>query len=323
MPLQSLTSRDRRHSRVRRSRVTEKNAGHCHRRRGEEEYIRSAVAMVRRHKLPYWIEAAVPLHRSDIDDMSITSDEAAFLYEFFHNEPPPDGEEGDDLELAGWGVVCGNLAVMMSLLYTFAPLPSVYDIYTKKDVGKLPLLPFTVMVIKVRAKERTKLHLRIPYVCGGLLCLYMSFFSPHHHSSSHVIHAGVHVVRLWRPQITAHALGSEFGVFTPVHMVFLRLHSIQPTRIDPAAGDGVATRGIDTWALCNNCAIGHNFAALDRSAGRWSSGRLDLCRQGLVSARSFEGGLTNKECGCLISSHERCRVLRLRIMGDFRQAGHG
>ena len=107
--------------------------------------------MVRRHKLPYWIEAAVPLHRSDIDDMSITSDEAAFLYEFFHNEPPPDGEEGDDLELAGWVVVCGNLAVMMSLLYTFAPLPSVYDIYTKKDVGKLPLLPFTVMVIKVRA----------------------------------------------------------------------------------------------------------------------------------------------------------------------------
>lgn len=109
--------------------------------------------MVRQHKLPYWIEAAVPLHRSDIDDMSITSDEAAFLFEFFHNEPPSDGEEGDDLELAGWVVVCGNLAVMMSLLYTFAPLPTVYDIYAKKDVGKLPLLPFTFMVIKVRATK--------------------------------------------------------------------------------------------------------------------------------------------------------------------------
>jgi hypothetical protein len=112
--------------------------------------------MVRRHKLPYWIEAAVPLHREDIDDMSITNDEAAFLYEFFHNEAPPGGEGEDDLDLAGWVVVCGNLAVMMSLLYTFAPLPSVYGIYSKKDVGELPLLPFTIMVIKVRNESKSK-----------------------------------------------------------------------------------------------------------------------------------------------------------------------
>lgn len=112
--------------------------------------------MVRRHKLPYWIEAAVPLHRDDIDDLSITNDEAAFLHEFFHNEAPrPDGE--DDLDLAGWVVVCGNLAVMMSLLYTLAPLPTVYDIYSKKDVGKLPLLPFSIMVIKVRDKMKNKM----------------------------------------------------------------------------------------------------------------------------------------------------------------------
>lgn len=111
--------------------------------------------MVRRHKLPYWIEASVPLHRDDIDDLSITSDEAAFLHEFFHNEAPrPDGEGEDDLDLAGWVVVCGNLAVMMSLLYTLAPLPTVYDIYSKKDVGKLPLLPFSIMVVKVREKKK-------------------------------------------------------------------------------------------------------------------------------------------------------------------------
>jgi len=42
---------------------------------------------------------------------------------------------------------------MMSLLYTFAPLPSVFDIYAKKDVGKLPLLPFTINLCKVRAKK--------------------------------------------------------------------------------------------------------------------------------------------------------------------------
>ena len=84
------------------------------------------------------------------------------------------------------------------------------------------------------------------------------------------------MVRLWGAQITAHVVGSEFGIFTTVHMVLLHLHSIQSTRIDPAAGDGVATRGINTWTLCDDIAFGHNLAALDSSPGRWSSGRLDL-----------------------------------------------
>lgn len=114
----------------------------------------------------------MPLHRDDIDDLSITNDEAAFLHEFFHNEAlPRDGEGEDDLDLAGWVVVCGNLAVMMSLLYTLAPLPTVYDIYSKKDVGKLPLLPFSIMVIKVRDKKKNKMTNSLMLFIYGVVCL--------------------------------------------------------------------------------------------------------------------------------------------------------
>ena len=113
----------------------------------------------------------MPLHRDDIDDLSITTDEAAFLHEFFHNEAPrPDGEGEDDLDLAGWVVVCGNLAVMMSLLYTLAPLPTVYDIYSKKDVGKLPLLPFSIMVIKVRDNKKKMIREHLWVCLASMTC---------------------------------------------------------------------------------------------------------------------------------------------------------
>lgn len=101
------------------------------------------------------------------------------------------------------------------------------------------------------------------------------------------------MVRLWGSQITAHVVGAESHFLAIVNLVFLHIYEILAATIDSAAGDGDAARGINTWSLCRNIALGSAFASVDCSAGSWFASSLDLHHQGLVSSRSLEGGVTN------------------------------
>ena len=88
-------------------------------------------------------------------------------------------------------------------------------------------------------------------------------------------------------------MGAEPYFVAIVNLVFLHIHEILAARIDLVAGDGDAARGIDTWSLCHDLALGSAFASVDCSAGCWAASSFDLYHQGLVSSRSLEGGVTN------------------------------
>jgi uncharacterized protein with PQ loop repeat len=74
------------------------------------------------------------------------------LNEFVHDKEAPssvgEGDGDDYVEIADWVTFCGNLAVMTSMLVTLVPLATLADIRRTKSVGSLPLLPFTIMVVK-------------------------------------------------------------------------------------------------------------------------------------------------------------------------------
>lgn len=45
-----------------------------------------------------------------------------------------------------WAVECGNLAPFATIFIRLAPIPTVYRFIKNKNVGTLPLLPYTALI---------------------------------------------------------------------------------------------------------------------------------------------------------------------------------
>lgn len=108
----------------------------------------------------------------DIDEMMIGRNEEIDFYGEAPQSYLGNGDDADDdAELADWVIVCGNLAVVTSMLVSLAPLPTLAEMWQNESVGSLPLLPFTIMIIKalvwiVYGVLKSQLMVWMPNVLG-------------------------------------------------------------------------------------------------------------------------------------------------------------